>query len=147
RLVIVGNGPDRDRLVAESPPNVRIVSDVPDGELRWIYAHAQGLLAPSHEDFGLTPLEANARGLPVVALRAGGYLDTVDDGLSGIFFTEVTADAIREAVQEASSRTWDAEAIQAHAAAFDEASFIEKIRSEVDSLLDSVKPLRSGRLR
>ena len=147
RLVVVGNGPERDSLLAAAPPNVRIVSDVPDGELRWIYSHAKGLLAPSHEDFGLTPLEANARGLPVVALRAGGYLDTVDDGLSGIFFKEVTAEAIRAAVQEASSRTWDAEAIQAHAATFDEPSFIEKIRSEVDSLLDSGTPLGSGRSR
>ncbi|WP_431473389.1 glycosyltransferase [Ornithinimicrobium sp. W1665] len=68
RLVVVGNGPERESLLAAAPPIVRIVSDVPDGELRWIYSHAKGPLAPSHENFG-APLEANARGLPVVALR------------------------------------------------------------------------------
>lgn len=120
-----------------APDNVRLVSDVSDAELRWIYGHAQGLVAPSREDFGLTPLEANARGLPVAALRAGGYLDTVADGLSGLFFRAVEADAVRATVQEVAQRSWDADAIRAHAESFAEPSFIRKIRAEVEGLVES----------
>lgn len=137
RLVIVGSGPERERLLAMAPDNVRLVSDVSDAELRWIYGHAQGLVAPSREDFGLTPLEANARGLPVAALRAGGYLDTVADGLSGLFFRAVEADAVRATVQEVAQRSWDADAIRAHAESFAEPSFIRKIRAEVEGLVES----------
>ena len=135
RLVIVGAGPDRERLRAATPPNVRIVSGVSDAELRWIYAHAVGLLAPSFEDFGLTPLEANAWGVSVVALRAGGYLDTVVEGRNGLFFDQPTAPAISAAVTRAGERGWPAETLREHAAGFAEERFAERIRQEVEALL------------
>ena len=62
------------------PPNVAIVSDVSDDQLRWAYAHCVALVAPGLEDLGLTPLEVGAFGKPTLALRGGGYLDTVADG-------------------------------------------------------------------
>lgn len=135
RLVIVGAGPERDRLMAMLPPNARIVSGVSDAELRWIYASAAGLIAPSHEDFGLTPLEANSWGIPVVALRAGGYLDTVVEGLSGVFFDAVSASAISCAVDVAAGRSWSRDALVAHAQAFGEGRFAARLRREVDDLL------------
>ena len=63
-----------------------IVSDVSDDQLRWAYAHCVALVAPALEDLGLTPLEVGAFGKPTLALRGGGYLDTVADGISGLFF-------------------------------------------------------------
>ena len=66
--------------------------------MRWAYAHARALVAPSHEDYGLTPIEAGAWGKPTLALRAGGYLDTVAEGVSGLFFDAPTPEAIRAAV-------------------------------------------------
>ena len=66
--------------------------------MRWAYAHARALVAPSHEDYGLTPLEAGAWGKPTLALRAGGYLDTVAEDVSGLFFDAPTPEAIRAAV-------------------------------------------------
>lgn len=138
RLVVVGAGPEKERLQAMAPSNVRIVSDVSDDELRWIYEKARGLVAPSREDFGLTPLEANSRGLPVVALHAGGYLDTVVDGETGLFFTKKEGAAgLRRRVAEAGARTWDVEALQAHAESFGEHNFIAQIRDEVERLQKS----------
>lgn len=134
RLVVVGAGPERERLLAGAPDNVRIVSEVSDAELRWIYGRARGLVAPSREDFGLTPLEANSRGIPVVALRAGGYLDTVAEGTSGLHFDEATPEAIRAAVQQSEARQWDPSALRAHAGSFAESAFIERIRAEVAAL-------------
>ncbi|GAA5159530.1 glycosyltransferase [Ornithinimicrobium tianjinense] len=136
RLVIVGAGPERERLVQMLPPNARIVSGVSDAELRWIYAHAAGLIAPSHEDFGLTPLEANSWGLPVVALRAGGYLDTVVEGRSGLFFEEVQPAAVSRALDAASAHAWHQEVLKAHAQEFGEGRFAARIRQEVERLLD-----------
>ena len=88
RLVVVGDGPDAVRVRPRAPGNVRILGEVSDAELRWLYANARGLMAAAYEDFGLTPLEAAAFGRPAAVLAAGGYLDTVIDGQTGVFFTE-----------------------------------------------------------
>ena len=61
--------------------------------MRWLYANAAGLVAVAHEDFGLTPVEAQAFGLPAVVLRSGGYLDSAIEGITAVFVDE--ADAVR----------------------------------------------------
>ena len=136
RLLVIGRGPEEDRLRRTLPDNVAIVSDVSDDELRWAYRHATALVAPSIEDLGLTPLEAGAFGRPTLALRQGGYLDTVADGVSGLFFDRAEPAAIAEAVRRARDTAWDDDAIAGHARAFDEATFHERIRREVAELLE-----------
>ncbi|NUO92072.1 MAG: glycosyltransferase, partial [Dermatophilaceae bacterium] len=135
RLVVVGSGPLARRLRQSAPENVRILSGLSDAELRWTYAHARTLLAPSLEDFGLTPLEAAAFGVPTLALQAGGYLDTIDEGVNGAFFEEPTVSSVRAAIVAARDRCWDAHAIRAHAALFSEERFCARIRAEVEGLL------------
>lgn len=134
RLVVVGAGPLRESLLAEAPANVRIVSGISDAELRWAYAHAVGLVAPSREDFGLTPLEANGWGLPVVALRYGGYLDTVVEGRTGVFVDAENAAALGAALDRAAATAWDTAALRAHADDFSERRFAARITREVDLL-------------
>lgn len=134
RLVVVGHGPLEEQLRRTLPANARIVTGPSDAQLRWIYAHATALVAPSIEDFGLTPLEAAAFGRPTLALRAGGYLDTVAPGLSGAFFEEPSPEAIRGAVEAARGQVWDADAIRAHADAFSEERFRDRLRDEVRCL-------------
>lgn len=143
-LVIVGRGPEAARLRASLPGNVKMLSGLPDAEVRWLYAHAEGLIAPSHEDFGLTPVEAAAFGTPTLALQAGGYLDTVLPGVTGAFFTEPTPAAIRDAVLRSRYTVWDADTIRAHAATFAEERFIDQLRAEVDH---AVRTAASPRLR
>jgi glycosyltransferase involved in cell wall biosynthesis len=111
---------------------VHLTGTVDDAQLRWLYANARGLVAASYEDFGLTPLEAGTFGKPTVALRRGGYLDTVEDGLNGLFFGEPTADALAEGVRRLARTTWDGGAIEAHTAGFGEARFAERLRQIVD---------------
>lgn len=131
RLVVVGHGPLEEQLRQTLPANVRIVTGLTDEGLRWTYAHASALVAPSIEDFGLTPLEAAAFGKPTLALRAGGYLDTVAPGVSGAFFEEPVAELIRAAVETTRRVRWDADAIRAHADTFSEERFRERLRAEV----------------
>ena len=134
RLVVVGRGPERERLLDMAGPNVRLVQDLTDAELRWVYAHAHALVAPSLEDFGLTPLEAAAYGHPTLALHAGGYLDTIVDGTTGLYFETPTADAIRDAVLLERTHTWDPATIRAHADTFGEDRFIARLRDLVAAL-------------
>ena len=135
RLVVVGAGPQRDALATDLPPNVRLLSGLTDPQMRWVYARAALLLAPSHEDFGLTPLEAASFGTPSLSLRAGGYLDTVREGVTGLHVEAPDAALFRAGLDSALTHPWDAEVIRAHAHRFSEGSFAARLRAEVDDLL------------
>jgi glycosyltransferase involved in cell wall biosynthesis len=131
RLVIVGVGPERERLAALCPPNVVLLSGLADGEMKWLYQRSTGLVAASHEDFGLTPLEAAAQGKPSAVLRAGGFLDTMVEHETAVFFDVPEPEAIAVAVDQLHERTWDEQKIRARAAVFGEADFIDRIRDVV----------------
>lgn len=136
-LVVAGKGPEEQRLrelaaAAEGPGRVSFVSALPDAELPAYYAHCRAFLFPGLEDFGITPLEATACGRPVVALHAGGALDTVVEGLNGIFFPEMSVDSLAGALADPRlDGEWDAEAMAAHAAGFSR----ERYRREMESTL------------
>lgn len=135
RVVVVGRGPEAERLAALAPDNARLLSGLDDAQMRWLYAHARALIAPAFEDFGLTPLEAYAFGTPVLARRGGGYLDTVIDGLSGLFFDSSTVEDITAAVREEALSDWDRQAIVGHGSAFSEARFSSALRAHAEHML------------
>lgn len=134
RLLVIGAGPLADRLRASLPPNVRLASHVTDAQMRWAYSTAKALVAPSYEDFGITPLEGAAWGKPTIALRAGGYLDTIVEHVTGLFIDAPTAPAILDAVRSFTRSDWDAQAIRAHAERFSEERFRDRLREEVYAL-------------
>ncbi len=134
RLLIIGRGPEEEGLRQDLPGNVAVLPGVSDDELRWAYAHCTALVAPSLEDYGLTPLEAGAFGKPTLALRGGGYLDTIDEGVTGHFFARAEAADIADAVVANSDVRWDAEAIVRHGRRFDEETFRVAIRDAVAAL-------------
>ncbi|MFE7630044.1 glycosyltransferase [Kocuria sp. NPDC057446] len=131
RLVIVGAGPLRDELVESAPINVKIVSHLTDAQMRWIYSTCEAVVAPSFEDFGLTPVEAAAYGKPTIALRAGGYLDTVVEGATGLFIDAPSPDSIRESLAAFPKYEWDGPKIQEHAEQFSAQVFIERLQEIV----------------
>jgi glycosyltransferase involved in cell wall biosynthesis len=135
--LVIGGGPEEARLRQDLPGNVTIMEGVSDDELRWAYAHCAALLAPSLEDYGLTPLEAGAFGKPTLALRGGGYLDTIDEGVTGLFFARADAGDIARAVVANRAFDWDTEAIVRHGRRFDEATFRLAIRDAVAALTPS----------
>jgi glycosyltransferase involved in cell wall biosynthesis len=136
RLVVVGDGPQRARLQHLADDRVVLLSAVSDAELRWLYRSAVALVTASYEDFGLTPLEANAFGRPVVALRAGGHLDTVQPGLTGVFVEELDARAFAEGMRRVAATAWPAAPLVAHAEGFSRRRFDEALRRVVDSALE-----------
>jgi glycosyltransferase involved in cell wall biosynthesis len=141
KLIVVGDGPERDDLIAAAPKNVQFLGLVADSTLRWLYANATGLVAASKEDFGLTAIEAAAFGKPVAALRWGGLLDTVTAD-TGVFFDAPDALLIALAVKQLLDRSWDANAIRDHAQTFSEHHFVERIRQLAHDL-HAGPPIRS----
>lgn len=135
-LAVVGRGPDYDRLrdLIGADPSIHLLGGVTEERLRWLYSNAVGLVAASYEDFGLTPLEAAAFGKPTAALHAGGYLDTVDPQVNGLFFERTDARSVAAGVDALIGRSWDEERIKAHAATFGKARFCARLRDVVDSI-------------
>jgi glycosyltransferase involved in cell wall biosynthesis len=131
RLVVVGRGPEEARLRATLPDHVRLLGGLSDAQLRAVYADAGVLVAASHEDFGLAPLEAAAFGVPAVALRGGGFLETVVEGETGLFFDRPAPDDIAAALAVSDRHRWDGDRLRTRAREFGEARFIERIRSIV----------------
>jgi glycosyltransferase involved in cell wall biosynthesis len=129
QLIVVGVGPETRRLRQLTSTNIRFLGAVSDARLRWLYANSSALISAAHEDYGLTPLEAASFGKPAVVLRKGGFLDTVLEGRTGIFFNEPTPVSIRKAALESSRRVWDARFIAAHAAGYSESGFVDRLRS------------------
>jgi glycosyltransferase involved in cell wall biosynthesis len=134
-LVIVGDGPLRQALQDRASANVRFVGGVDDARLRWLYRHSLALVAASHEDYGLTPLEAASFGRPSVVLRAGGFLDTVREGVTGLFFDEPSGGAITPVLETASKFVWDSSAIEAHAKTFGKEAFIRRLQEVAREVL------------
>jgi len=122
-LIVVGDGPERDRVRAAAGPNVRLVGAAPRAELREWLRSARALCFAADEDFGIVPVEAQACGTPVVAYGVGGARETVVDGETGTFFDAQTPAAVAGAVRRFESRTWSAEACRANAERFASARF------------------------
>lgn len=133
RLVVVGTGPLADQLAAAAPANVTILGRVEDDGLRWLYGGARGLLAASYEDFGLTPVEAAAFGLPTAALRWGGFLDTIVEGTTGVFFDRPEPGLIADAVRELLAGHWSDQVLVDHARRFATDRFLAAIGAVVES--------------
>jgi glycosyltransferase involved in cell wall biosynthesis len=131
-LVVVGVGPERERLEAMAGKNVSFTGLVEDAELRWLYTTCAGIVSASHEDYGLTPIEAAAFGKPAAVLRWGGYEETVVEHHTGIFFDAPTREAVADGIRRLRARAWDASVLRAHAATFGEAAFITRLRAVVD---------------
>jgi glycosyltransferase involved in cell wall biosynthesis len=137
QLVIVGEGPAARALDEQAPPNVRFLGRVEDDELHWLYANCRALVSASREDFGLTPVEAGMFGKPSALLRFGGFLDTMVEGDTAVFFDEPDGVQIAAAVRTLLSHSWDSDAIVANANRYSEDRFAQRLRDVVAEELDA----------
>jgi glycosyltransferase involved in cell wall biosynthesis len=133
RLVIVGDGPERERLQRQAPANVEFVGRVEEDALADWYAGARCLVFPGEEDFGIVPLEAQSAGVPVLAYGRGGALESVVDGKTGVFFHLPTPEALAEAVQKLDRAGISADDCRRHARTFDRSAFLAQMTAAVES--------------
>ncbi|MBQ7695827.1 MAG: glycosyltransferase [Lentisphaeria bacterium] len=107
KLVVAGSGPLWKKLRKNAGAEAVFIPSPSKEELRRLYASARALLFPGIEDFGIVPVECQAAGTPVIACGAGGALDTVRPGRSGLFFEEQTVETLCRAIEEFEGRRWE----------------------------------------
>jgi glycosyltransferase involved in cell wall biosynthesis len=131
KLVIIGEGSERARLEKMAGPTITFLGSQPQSVLRDHYRRCQALIFPGIEDFGITPLEAQASGRPVLAFRAGGALETIMENSTGLFFDEQTAESLADAVEKLETRLseFDPVVCRAHADRFAPESFRAALRA------------------
>ncbi|PKM82451.1 MAG: glycosyltransferase family 4 protein [Firmicutes bacterium HGW-Firmicutes-14] len=132
-LKIAGDGPERERLKAMAKSNIEFLGRVTDEEMKKLYSSCRAFIFPGEEDFGITPVEAQASGRPVIAYGAGGCLETVIPGVTGEFFAPQTPEALVELVRRFEPDKYKPEEICAHARKFDREIFKQKILDFIDT--------------
>jgi glycosyltransferase involved in cell wall biosynthesis len=141
KLVIIGDGPDRARLQALAGPTISFLGRLPDSQAKSYLEGCRGLIFPGLEDFGIAPVEAQAAGRPVIALGAGGALDTVESEVTGVLFATQTVEAIADAVRRSQKVRWCTETIRGSAHRFSREIFLEKTRALLEAV-DRQRPQR-----
>lgn len=137
-LRIVGTGPEEKRLRALAGKGpVTFLDHVSAEDLRGLYRRCRAFLMPGLEDFGLVPVEAQACGAPVIALKGGGALDIVEDAQTGLLFEELTLDSLTQAWKRLQTFSLDPEALRASALRFSEEQFKRNFMAEFESLLSA----------
>ena len=131
-LVIIGGGPCRNGLLKQAKKNIRFLDWQPQDKLKEYYAKAQAVIYPQKEDFGITAVEAQAAGTPVIAYKKGGALDSVIDGKSGIFFSEKSPKSIVDAVQRFRKMSFGHDDLIENAKRFDKEIFKQKFKEAVE---------------
>ncbi len=135
-LVIIGGGRDEERLKRMAGPTIHFQGRLSDGEVLQYFMRCRAFLFPGEEDFGITPLEAQACGKPVIAYQAGGALATVTEGVTGLFFSEQTADSLAKVLALFDERQFNPFVIHNHALEFDTPRFQRRILQFIEAKIN-----------
>jgi len=133
-LMIIGDGPDRKRLESLAGPRTTVRGRLPDPEVATAFENCRAFLFPGEEDFGMTPLEANAAGKPCVAYGSGGALESIIDGETGVLFTEPTPQSMAAALLRSEAIKWNPQMLRDHAEHFDTRVFSERFMQLVSRM-------------
>lgn len=136
KLVIAGDGPDKDRLMAlaKSANNISFVGRVDDSTKQTLLQTAIAFVFPSIEDFGIAPVEAISAGTPVIALKGGGLLETIVENRTGVFFCEPTSDSLQIAIDSFQHMHFDHSKITKYSNQFSSDEFDIKFPKTVEAI-------------
>ncbi len=134
KLKIFGDGVDLPRLkiMAKGNSNIEFLGWVDDVAKAELYSKALAFIYPQEEDFGITAVEAQASGRPVIAYKRGGAMETVIDGVTGLFFNEQTSSSLAEVINNFDSSKFNPEIIKRHAEQFSVAKFKKEINEFIN---------------
>jgi len=135
RLTIVGRGPEEARLRELAGPHVEFTGWLSDEAVRDLYGHAAAVLLPGREDFGMVPVEAQACGTPVVALKAGGACETVVDGVSGVLVEDGSPEGFADGLARVGALSFDPAVIRANAERFSRERFMTDFQTAVSDAI------------
>lgn len=129
---VVGTGPDMERLQAEYGETTEFLGRVDDDRLTDLYSRAKAVLVPNVEEFGITAVEAQASGTPVIATAAGGVTETVRDGETGILLPHGSTEEFAEALYDVDLGAFDEHVLADQAERFSRPRFIREMHEAVD---------------
>jgi glycosyltransferase involved in cell wall biosynthesis len=135
RLVVAGDGRARSAVEAVAGPGIELLGEVDQATIRDLYRRCRALVFPAEEHFGIVPVEAQACGAPVIALRAGGVLESVIDGETGVLYTGEGPGPLAEALRSFDPDAFDSDRIRAHAERFGPERFRARFRDAVAMLV------------
>lgn len=118
RLLVIGDGPHRARLTADAGASVSFLGRVSDVEVEHHAARCRALIFPGEEDFGMAPLEVAAAGRPTIAYRAGGAIETIIEGVTGVFFDRQEPEDLAAAILRSERIEWSRNVLRRHAENF-----------------------------
>ena len=132
-LLVIGEGHELARLQAMAAPNIKFLGYESDERVAELLGKARGFVCAAEEDFGIAIVEAQAAGCPVIAYGSGGALETVMDGVTGLFFPEQSVESLIEAVSrfESMMSNFDTNIIAQNAQKFSKARFKDEFQSFV----------------
>ncbi|MEW9124907.1 MAG: glycosyltransferase [Thermotaleaceae bacterium] len=133
-LKVIGEGSELKHLKEVAKENIEFLGRLSDEQVREYYRSCKAFLFPGEEDFGITPVEAQSCGRPVIAFAKGGVLETVLEGITGLFFYEQNSEALIEAVKkfETDRDIFESKKIRGQALKFSKAVFIEKLMAYIN---------------
>ena len=134
RLIVAGDGPERERLERLAGPSVTFLGEVTEEQAGELMERCRAMVFCGEEDFGIAPVEANAHGLPVIAFGRGGAVESLQQGVSAEFFDTQSVDALIAALARAQTRAWSDSDIRANASRFSAERFREGIARQVMQL-------------
>ena len=132
-LVIIGDGPSKKELQTMAGKNIHFLGYKTDEIISTYYYHAKAFIMPQEEDFGLTPIEAMQFGVPILALRKGGALETLWEGVTGEFFDDPIPEALADGVRRLNEnhRNYRPDLIKSQTKQFS----VEKFKKEIEDLV------------
>jgi glycosyltransferase involved in cell wall biosynthesis len=144
---VVGEGPDLPRLLASYGETAEFLGRVPDAQLNDLYSRAQALIVPNIEEFGITMVEAQAAGRPVVAADGGGAQEIVVPDQNGVLVPPGDVDALAEALRETDFERFDKTELVANAGRFSHEAFCERLTAEVHRAVGAASPYSASSIR
>jgi len=134
KLLVAGTGPaERSLRERAAGTTTELLGFVSDAEVDVLLGNAIAAILPGEEDLGLVPLEAAATGRPTIAYRGGGALETVVDGLTGVFFDEADAESLAAVLRGFDASRYDPSVLRAHAEQFSPERFVSSLRAIVET--------------
>ncbi|HTK03904.1 MAG TPA: glycosyltransferase [Alphaproteobacteria bacterium] len=130
-LVIVGAGREEKKLKDIAKNNIKFAGQVSEEKLANYYENAKALVMPQEEDFGIVVIEAQNFGVPVIAFKKGGALDTVIENKTGVFFDRQTLESLTSAIEKFSKISFNDKIIRANAKRFSKEVFKRQLQKSL----------------
>jgi len=141
-LKIVGVGREEKNLKELAGPTVELLGFTDDNQLAKLYSGCQAFIyTTSDEDFGITPLEANSFGKPVIAFRSGGVIETMIEGKTALFFDELSPPSLIEVIRKfrEGGNSWNADLIRQNSKRFSKERFKKEFRDFVEEKYNKLR--------